>query len=154
MKPSYEPFDVKREAKNARMTEIEERPLLEPPGMEAVAEDEARIFDENGAIEPEFLRDVTSAIEAGDAHKVRMRAGGLHEADLGLLTASLEPELRPKLIEMMGATQAHRAALRQVRPSWHWTMPRPTATTGLPLMNQITPSGLPSRGTSKRSPGT
>jgi hypothetical protein len=85
------------------MTEIEERPLLEPPGMEAVAEDEAQIYDENGAIKPEFLQDVTSAIEAGDAQKVRARAGRLHEADLGLLTASLEPELRPKLVEMMGA---------------------------------------------------
>ena len=85
------------------MTEIEERPLLEPPGMEAVAEDEAQIYDENGAIKPEFLQDVTSAIEAGDAQKVRARAGRLHEADLGLLTASLESELRPKLVEMMGA---------------------------------------------------
>src|ERR1700730_11781883 len=85
------------------MTEIEERPLLEPPGMEADAGDDARIYDENGAIEPEFLQDVTSAIEAGDAQKVRARAGRLHEADLGLLTASLEPELRPKLVEMMGA---------------------------------------------------
>jgi hypothetical protein len=36
----------------------------------------------------------SSNIEAGDAQKVRARAGRLHEADLGLLTASLEPELR------------------------------------------------------------
>src|ERR1700730_334435 len=101
MKPTYEPL-TSNDRRKARMTEIEERPLLEPPGMEAVAEDEARIYDENGAIEPEFLQDVTSAIEAGDAQKVRARAGRLHEADLGLLTASLEPELRPKLVEMMG----------------------------------------------------
>src|SRR6202045_3230929 len=102
MKASYEPL-TSNDRQKARMTEIEERPLLEPPGMEAVAEDEAGIYDENGAIEPEFLQDVTSAIEAGDAQKVRARAGRLHEADLGLLTASLEPELRPKLVEMMGA---------------------------------------------------
>ena len=85
------------------MTEIEERPLLEPPGIDAIAKDEAPIYDESGAIEPEFLQDVTSAIEAGDAQRVRVRAGRLHEADLGLLIASLEPELRPKLVEMMGA---------------------------------------------------
>jgi magnesium transporter len=49
------------------------------------------------------LQDVTSAIEADDAQRVRVRAGRLHKADLGLLIASLEPELRPKLVEMMGA---------------------------------------------------
>jgi hypothetical protein len=42
------------------MTEIEERPLLAPPDMEAMAKDEAPIYDENGAIEPafEFMRHV------------------------------------------------------------------------------------------------
>lgn len=62
----------------------------------------APIYDENGAIEPGFLRDVTAAIEADDKALVRALAGRLHEADLGLLTASLEPELRPKLVAMMG----------------------------------------------------
>src|SRR5262249_28896380 len=85
------------------MTEIEEPPLLEPAEAEAIGTAEAPIYDENGAIEPDFLQDVTGAIEAGDARGVRVPAGRLHEADLGLLTASLEPELRPKLVEMMGA---------------------------------------------------
>ncbi|HMF06011.1 MAG TPA: magnesium transporter [Methylocella sp.] len=85
------------------MTEIEEPPLLEPAEAEAIGTAEAPIYDENGAIEPDFLQDVTGAIEAGDAQRVRVLAGRLHEADLGLLTASLEPELRPKLVEMMGA---------------------------------------------------
>jgi magnesium transporter len=63
----------------------------------------APIYDENGAIEPDFLRGVTAAIESGDMAGVRALAGRLHEADLGLLTVSLEPELRPKLVEMMGS---------------------------------------------------
>ncbi len=85
------------------MTEIEERPLLETAKAEASGMDEAPIYGENGAIEPDFLRDVTAAIEAGDAPRLHALAGRLHEADLGLLTASLEPDLRPKLVEMMGA---------------------------------------------------
>ncbi|MCI0465453.1 MAG: magnesium transporter [Beijerinckiaceae bacterium] len=85
------------------MTKIEEGQGLESPELEAILDDEAQIYDENGAIEPEFLRGVTGAIEAGDAARVRVLAGRLHEADLGLLTASLEPELRPKLVEMMGS---------------------------------------------------
>jgi hypothetical protein len=40
------------------MTEIEERPLPEPPGIEAIAKDEAPIYDESGAIEAEFLQDL------------------------------------------------------------------------------------------------
>jgi magnesium transporter len=84
------------------MSEIEERSgtalldSVQPP------REEPLIYDENGAIEPDFLRSVTEAVEAGDAGRVRALAGRLHEADLGLLTASLEPELRPKLVEMMG----------------------------------------------------
>jgi hypothetical protein len=38
---------------------------------------------------------VTEAIEAANTERMRALAGRLHEADLGLLTASLEPELRP-----------------------------------------------------------
>jgi len=71
--------------------------------LERIASDTIPIYDENGAIEPDFLADVTAAIEAGDKALVGTLAGRLHEADLGLLVVSLEPELRPRLVEMMGA---------------------------------------------------
>ena len=84
------------------MTNIEERSGAALREAEEIASDTAPIYDENGAIEPGFLRDVTAAIEADDKALVRALAGRLHEADLGLLTVSLEPELRPKLVAMMG----------------------------------------------------
>jgi magnesium transporter len=84
------------------MTNIEERHGDAAKELERIASDIAPIYDENGAIEPDFLRDVTAAIEASDKALVRALAGRLHEADLGLLVVSLEPELRPKLVEMMG----------------------------------------------------
>jgi magnesium transporter len=85
------------------MTNIEERPGAASKELERIASDTIPIYDENGAIEPDFLADVTAAIEAGDKALVGTLAGRLHEADLGLLVVSLEPELRPRLVEMMGA---------------------------------------------------
>src|SRR5262245_49493067 len=102
IKAFYEPL-ILNDSRKTRMAEIEEHPIRETPEAAAIGTDEAPIYDENGAIEPDFLRDVTAAIEAGNVQNVRALAGRLHEADLGLLTASLEPELRPKLVEMMGA---------------------------------------------------
>ncbi|HUB63126.1 MAG TPA: magnesium transporter [Methylocella sp.] len=84
------------------MTNIEERPGAAATELERIASGAAPIYDENGAIESDFLRYVTAAIEANDPALVRVLAGRLHEADLGLLVASLEPELRPKLVAMMG----------------------------------------------------
>jgi magnesium transporter len=84
------------------MTNIEERPGATSREFERITSGTAPIYDENGAIEPDFLRDVTVAIEANDKALVRALACRLHEADLGLLVVSLEPELRPKLVEMMG----------------------------------------------------
>ena len=84
------------------MTNIDERPSATAPELEPIGSDTVPIYDENGAIEPDFLRDVTAAIETGNSASLRALAGRLHEADLGLLVVSLEPELRPKLVEMMG----------------------------------------------------
>ena len=77
------------------MTNIEERPGAASKELERIASDTIPIYDENGGIEPDFLADVTAAIEAGDKALVGTLAGRLHEADLGLLVVSLEPELRP-----------------------------------------------------------
>ncbi len=66
------------------------------------ADDAPSITTEDGAIEPHFLADVTRAVEAGDAEKACALAGDMHEADLGALLVALEPDLRSKLIELMG----------------------------------------------------
>jgi magnesium transporter len=65
-------------------------------------DDAPSITAEDGAIEPHFLADVTAAIEAGDAAEACALAGDLHEADLGALLVAIEPDLRSKLIELMG----------------------------------------------------
>jgi magnesium transporter len=60
------------------------------------------IRDEDGAIRPEFVEQVDRAIEAGDAPALRALVVDLHEADLGDLIETLEPERRPRLIELLG----------------------------------------------------
>ncbi|MBM3530406.1 MAG: magnesium transporter [Alphaproteobacteria bacterium] len=58
--------------------------------------------DEDGAIRPEFLEQARRAIERGDAEGLRVLAGDLHEADTGDLLEALDPELRPRFIELLG----------------------------------------------------
>ncbi|WOJ91579.1 magnesium transporter [Methylocapsa polymorpha] len=65
--------------------------------------DAASIYDEDGAIEPNFLKNVAAAVSAGNAALVRQLAGDLHEADLGALIAALEPDLRAAFIKLMGS---------------------------------------------------
>jgi magnesium transporter len=65
-------------------------------------DDAPEVYTEDGTIEPHFLADVTAAIEAGDAPTACALAGDLHEADLGALLVALEPDLRAKLVELMG----------------------------------------------------
>ena len=48
------------------MNNIEERPGAVSRELERIASDTIPIYDENGAIEPDFLGNVTAAIEAGD----------------------------------------------------------------------------------------
>lgn len=71
-------------------------------GPDKASGDAASIYDDEGAIDSAFLGHVEAAVRAGDAGQVRQLAGELHEADLGALTAALEPDLRPELIRLMG----------------------------------------------------
>jgi magnesium transporter len=68
----------------------------------ALKDPNPRAADEAGAITPSFLADVEAAIEAGDSRRLRTLAGDLHEADLGGLIEALDPDMRPKLIALMG----------------------------------------------------
>src|SRR4051794_23778330 len=58
--------------------------------------------DEDGAIHADLLQRVAEAIERGDARALRSLAGDLHEADTGDLIEALDPDLRPKFVELMG----------------------------------------------------
>jgi magnesium transporter len=58
--------------------------------------------DENGAIRADFVAEVARAIEAVDVPKLRVLVGDRHESDLGALLEALEPDQRPRLVELLG----------------------------------------------------
>jgi magnesium transporter len=57
---------------------------------------------ENGAVREEYVARVAQAIERADGTVLRELVGDLHEADAGDLIEALDPELRPRLITLMG----------------------------------------------------
>ncbi len=57
---------------------------------------------EDGALREDYVERVAQAIEAADAALLRELVGDLHEADVGDLIEALDPELRPRLVELMG----------------------------------------------------
>jgi magnesium transporter len=58
--------------------------------------------DEDGTLRREFVERVEEAIRAADAAALTELVGELHQADVGDLLGALDPELRPRLIELMG----------------------------------------------------
>ena len=58
--------------------------------------------DEDGAVREDYVERVAQAIAAGDSAALRELVGDLHEADAGDLIEALDPELRPRLIKLMG----------------------------------------------------
>ena len=56
--------------------------------------------DNEGQIRPEFVEEITRAIQADDTVFLRGIVGELHEADLGDFSAALEAEDRVKLVEL------------------------------------------------------
>jgi magnesium transporter len=66
------------------------------------ATDALALRDEDGAVRAQFVERVTQAIALKDATALRELVGELHEADVGDLIEALDPELRPRLIELMG----------------------------------------------------
>jgi magnesium transporter len=57
---------------------------------------------EDGAVRQEYVERVVRAVDAGDSAALRGLVGELHEADVGDLIEALEPELRPRLVKLMG----------------------------------------------------
>ncbi len=79
---------------------MEEILLSEPP---LTAEPHTSLpRDENGHITQKYLDLVTVALLSADADALMFLAGSLHEADMGELIAELAPDLRTKLIELLG----------------------------------------------------
>ncbi len=62
----------------------------------------APLRTKDGSIRVAFVRQVTRAIDAGDVAALRGLVGDLHEADLGALLEALEPDQRPRLVELLG----------------------------------------------------
>ena len=60
------------------------------------------IRDEEGAVRPEFVERVSSAIKAHDGEILRSLVDDLHEADLGGVLQALEPDERDQLVRLMG----------------------------------------------------
>lgn len=59
--------------------------------------------DEEGEIRPRFVGMIADAVQQADAAFLRKIVAELHEADLGDLVEALEPDLRPRLVELTGA---------------------------------------------------
>ena len=63
----------------------------------------AELRDEDGAIRPEFLEHGQRGDRAAATPRaLQTLAGELHEADTGDLIEALDPELRPRFIELLG----------------------------------------------------
>jgi len=58
--------------------------------------------DEGGVLREEFVQHVRDAVQAADRPAVLKLVGDLHEADVGAVIEALDPELRPRLVELMG----------------------------------------------------
>jgi magnesium transporter len=74
--------------------------MVEDTDMIAAAQPALR--DEDGAVRADYVERVAQAIAAGDSKTLRELVGDLHEADVGDLIEALDPELRPRLIALMG----------------------------------------------------
>ena len=57
---------------------------------------------EDGALREEFVQRVRESVEAADRPAVLALVGDLHEADVGAVIEGLDPDLRPRLVELMG----------------------------------------------------
>jgi magnesium transporter len=65
--------------------------------------DRVPMRDEDGDIRAEFVEEVSRAVRAADAAFLREIVAELHEADLGDLIEALDPDDRPRLVELTGA---------------------------------------------------
>src|SRR6266568_3669889 len=72
--------------------------------------------DEDGHVRPEFVEEISGAIDTADTVFLRETVAELHEADLGDLIGALEPNDRVQLVELTG-TDFDFSALNEVDDS-------------------------------------
>src|SRR5262245_49111888 len=60
------------------------------------------IRGEDGILREEFIDSVRDAVEKGRTETLRSLICDLHEADVGSVIEALDPDLRPRLVELMG----------------------------------------------------
>ena len=77
--------------------------MVDDSAVSAVPSAEADLRDESGAIRADIVEQVAATIEGNNRAALADLIGGWHEADLGDLLAALDPDLRPRLIELLGA---------------------------------------------------
>ena len=56
----------------------------------------------DGSIRVAFVRQVARAIDVADTAALRSLVGDLHESDLGAVLEALDPDHRPRLVELLG----------------------------------------------------
>ncbi len=83
------------------MMEVENNTTLPPP--EGPGPQPLTFRDEEGEINREFLAAAADAIEASDSKRLQELVEDFHESELGDLLEALEPEQRPRLIELLGS---------------------------------------------------
>jgi magnesium transporter len=77
--------------------------MLDDSPEAAAPSDAPDLRDDSGAIRADIVELVAAAIEGNNKAALADLIGGWHEADLGDLLAALDPDLRPRLIELLGA---------------------------------------------------
>jgi magnesium transporter len=77
--------------------------MLDEAPEAAAPSDEPDLRDDSGAIRADIVEQVAAAVEGNNKAALADLIGGWHEADLGDLLAALDPDLRPRLIELLGA---------------------------------------------------
>src|SRR5205823_4553139 len=68
----------------------------------AVTHSSVALREEDGALRKDYVERVAQAVGAADRPTLRDLVADLHEADVGDLLEALDPELRPRLVELMG----------------------------------------------------
>lgn len=74
-----------------------------PPIPDGPEHQHLALRDEEGELNPEFLATAADAIEASDSERLQQLVEDFHESELGDLLEALEPEHRPRLIELLGS---------------------------------------------------
>ena len=77
--------------------------MLDEAPEAAALSDAPDLRDDSGAIRGDLVEQVAAAVEGNNKAALADLIGGWHEADLGDLLAALDPDLRPRLIELLGA---------------------------------------------------